>query len=105
VPDLGVYIKVQEANGDAEYRAISRQLVLCCVERRYAWRMLQSKTGVENKEYKARRSILGDVDAGRISKAELFARGEQLIRERLGDSGVLRQAERGIQPSGTARPA
>jgi pyruvate-ferredoxin/flavodoxin oxidoreductase len=82
VPDFGVYIKVQGSNGDAEYRAISRQLVLFCVERRKAWRMLQSKAGIENREYKAQRAVLADVDAGKISKDELFARAEELIKER-----------------------
>jgi hypothetical protein len=43
VPDFGVYITIQGANGDVEYRTISRQLVLFCVERRKAWRLLQSK--------------------------------------------------------------
>ena len=47
VPDFGVYIKVQGSNGDVEYRSLSRQLVLFCVERRKAWRMLQSKAGIE----------------------------------------------------------
>jgi pyruvate-ferredoxin/flavodoxin oxidoreductase len=92
VPDFGVYIKLQGTNGAAEYRAISRQLVLFCVERRKAWRMLQSKAGIENKEYKAQRSILADVDAGKVSKEELFARGEQLLKERL-------------RPTGSANPA
>jgi pyruvate-ferredoxin/flavodoxin oxidoreductase len=82
VPDFGVYIKVQGSNGDAEYRAISRQLVLFCVERRKAWRMLQSKAGIENREYKAQRAVLADVDAGKISKDELFAHAEDLIKER-----------------------
>jgi pyruvate-ferredoxin/flavodoxin oxidoreductase len=83
VPDFGVYIKVQGSNGDAEYRSISRQLVLFCVERRKAWRMLQSKAGIANREYQAQRSILADVDAGRIAKEELFARAEALMQERL----------------------
>jgi pyruvate-ferredoxin/flavodoxin oxidoreductase len=82
VPDFGVYIKIQGAN-DVEYRAISRQLVLFCVERRKAWRMLQSKAGLENREYKAQRAILADVDAGKISKDDLFARAEQLLKERM----------------------
>jgi pyruvate-ferredoxin/flavodoxin oxidoreductase len=82
VPDFGVYIKVQ-GEKDVEYRALSRQLVLFCVERRKAWRMLQSKAGLENREYKAQRSILSDVDAGRISKDDLFGRAEELMRERL----------------------
>ncbi|HET6278953.1 MAG TPA: hypothetical protein VFG08_09230, partial [Candidatus Polarisedimenticolia bacterium] len=78
-----VYVKIQGSNGDAEYRTISRQLVLFCVERRKAWRMLQSKAGIENREYRAQRAILADVDAGRLSKEELFARAEELLRERL----------------------
>jgi pyruvate-ferredoxin/flavodoxin oxidoreductase len=99
IPDFGVYIKVQGSNGDAEYRAISRQLVLFCVERRKAWRMLQSKAGIENREYKAQQSILADVDAGRISKEELFARGEQLLKERLQPSGSTHPAESGPHPA------
>jgi pyruvate-ferredoxin/flavodoxin oxidoreductase len=83
VPDFGVYIKVQGPNGEPEYRAISRQLVLFCVERRKAWRMLQSKAGIENREYEAQRSILADVDAGRLSKDELFARADELLKQRL----------------------
>jgi pyruvate-ferredoxin/flavodoxin oxidoreductase len=83
VPDFGVYIRVSGANGAIEYRSLSRQLVLFCVERRKAWRMLQSKAGIENREYKAQRSVLADVDAGRVSKEELFARGEELLRARI----------------------
>jgi len=79
VPDFGVYMKVQTPSGDQEYRAISRQLVLFCVERRKAWRMLQSKAGIGNREYQAQRAILADVDAGKISKEELFERGVELL--------------------------
>src|SRR5205085_11513474 len=93
VPDFGVYIKVQEANGKVEYRTLSRQLVLFCVERRKAWRMLQSKAGIENREYKAQRSVLADVDAGKISKDELFANAEKLLKERM------------PQPAGAHKPA
>ena len=93
VPDFGVYIKVQGAKGDAEYRAISRQLVLFCVERRKAWRMLQSKAAIVNKDYVAQRSILADVDAGKISREELFARGEELLRDRLQPASVAKPAE------------
>jgi pyruvate-ferredoxin/flavodoxin oxidoreductase len=92
VPDFGVFITVQGPKGEAEYRAISRQLVLFCVERRKAWRMLQSKAGIENKEYGAQRSLLADVDAGRIPKSDLFARGEQLLKERMHKSAALRAA-------------
>ena len=66
-----------------EYRALSRQLVMFCVERRKAWRMLQSKAGVVNKEYAAQKAILADVEAGKLPLDELFARGHELVREKL----------------------
>jgi pyruvate-ferredoxin/flavodoxin oxidoreductase len=84
VPDFGVYIQIQGANGKMEYRALSRQLVLFCVERRKAWRMLQSKAGIENKDYKAQKALLAEVDAGKISKDDFFARADEMMRERVG---------------------
>jgi len=98
VPDFGVYIEIPGAKEAVDYRAISRQLVLFCVERRKAWRMLQSKAGIVNKNYAAQRSILADVDAGKISKEELFARGEQLLRDRLQTAGVTNPAEQRPSP-------
>jgi pyruvate-ferredoxin/flavodoxin oxidoreductase len=83
VPDFGVYIKVQGEKGGIEYRSLSRQLVLFCVERRKAWRMLQSKAGIENREYKAQRALLADVDANKISKTDLFAHAELMLKERI----------------------
>jgi pyruvate-ferredoxin/flavodoxin oxidoreductase len=83
VPDFGVYIKVQGSNGAIEYRTLSRQLVLFCVERRKAWRMLQSKAGLENREYKGQRALLADVDAGKISKDDFFAHAQLMLKERM----------------------
>ncbi|HUK34834.1 MAG TPA: 2-oxoacid:acceptor oxidoreductase family protein [Vicinamibacterales bacterium] len=57
VPDFGVSIRIQGRSG-IEYRSISRQMVLFCVERRKAWRMLQSKAGIENRDYQAQREKL-----------------------------------------------
>jgi pyruvate-ferredoxin/flavodoxin oxidoreductase len=54
-----------------------------CVERRKAWRMLQSKAGIVNKEYAAQRAILADVDSGKLPLEELLTRGHELIKERL----------------------
>jgi pyruvate-ferredoxin/flavodoxin oxidoreductase len=65
VPNFGVYIKA-EINGKMKYYAVSRQMVLFAVERRKAWRMLQSKAGVVNKDYLAQKSLLKKVDAGEI---------------------------------------
>ena len=84
VPDFGVYIKTLPAKGDKPIlMKISRQLVLFCVERRKAWRLLQSKAGIENVEYLAHRTLLDDVDSGRLSKEELFDRAEELLEERI----------------------
>ncbi len=90
VPDFGVVMKVNGKDNMPEYRVLSRQLVLFCVERRKAWRLLQSKTGQVNQDYGAQRELLADVDGGRISKAELFARGPEMIEERI--SGAVEAA-------------
>jgi pyruvate-ferredoxin/flavodoxin oxidoreductase len=82
IPDFGVYIEY-EADGKTEYRALSRQMVMFCVERRKAWRMLQSKAGIVNREYQAQKAILAEVDAGKLTQEELFARGHEIVREKL----------------------
>jgi pyruvate-ferredoxin/flavodoxin oxidoreductase len=84
IPDFGVYITFEE-NGKTEYRALSRQLVMFCVERRKSWRMLQSKAGVVNKEYAAQKAILADVDAGKVSKEDFFAHAHEMVAEKLGN--------------------
>ena len=99
VPDFGVYIKVQGSNGAIEYRSLSRQLVLFCVERRKAWRMLQSKAGIENREYKAQRALLAEVDAGKISKDDFFAHAELMLKERLAANPAAAH-----KPAATAPP-
>jgi pyruvate-ferredoxin/flavodoxin oxidoreductase len=101
VPDFGVSIKVQGGNGHVEHRAISRQLVLFCVERRKAWRMLQSKAGIENREYKAQRALLAEVDAGRIPLEEFFAHADELLKARVGGPA----AAHGPAEPRTPRPA
>jgi hypothetical protein len=66
IPDFGVYIKHEQDGKTSLLRALSRQLVMFCVERRKAWRMLQSKAGIVNKEYQAQKAILAEVDAGKL---------------------------------------
>ena len=84
VPDFGVFIKTLPAKGNKPVMMkLSRQLVLFCVERRKAWRLLQSKVGIQNTEYGAQRAVLADVDAGIISKEDLFAGGEELLEQRV----------------------
>jgi pyruvate-ferredoxin/flavodoxin oxidoreductase len=102
VPDFGVYITVQGSNGDVEYRTLSRQLVLFCVERRKAWRMLQSKAGIENREYKAQRSLLADVDAGTIAREDFFAHADRLLKERLPATAAHKPPEPRSAPPASA---
>jgi pyruvate-ferredoxin/flavodoxin oxidoreductase len=91
IPDFGVTIAVSDEAGKMTHYAISRQLVMFCVERRKAWRMLQSKAGVVNKEYAAQRAILAEVDSGRLPLNEFLAHGHELLKERL-IGGVLVKA-------------
>jgi pyruvate-ferredoxin/flavodoxin oxidoreductase len=102
IPDFGVYIKVQESGGKIEYRALSRQLVMFCVERRKAWRMLQSKAGIENKDYKAQKAILADVDSGKISKEDFFAHAEEMMKARVGGPAAVPST--GAAPAPPAAP-
>ena len=90
IPDFGVYISWEE-DGKTEYRALSRQLVMFCVERRKAWRMLQSKAGIVNKEYAAQRTLLADVDSGKIPVDQFLASAREMLNEKLA-SGVLAKA-------------
>jgi pyruvate-ferredoxin/flavodoxin oxidoreductase len=83
IPDFGVYITVEEG-GKTTYYALSRQLVMFCTERRKAWRMLQSKAGVKNREYEAQKAILADLEKGVIKKEDFFAHAQEMIAEKLG---------------------
>ena len=82
VPDFGVFIKA-EVGGKMKHFAISRQMVLFAVERRKAWRMLQSKAGQENLDYQAQRALLAKVDKGDVSIEDLRARTRELYEAEL----------------------
>lgn len=56
-PNFGCFIKAEE-NGEMKHYAVSRQMILFAVERRKAWRMLQSKAGILNKDYLAQKEAL-----------------------------------------------
>ena len=78
VKNFGCYIKSEEA-GKMKFYAVTRQMVLFGVERRKAWRMLQSKAGVINKDYIAQKVFLAKLDKGEISLADTKARLRELI--------------------------
>lgn len=77
VTNFGCFIKA-EVNGKTRYYAVSRQMVLFAVERRKAWRMLQSKAGVANKDYAAQKAFLAKVDQGEIALADAKAQAADL---------------------------
>jgi pyruvate-ferredoxin/flavodoxin oxidoreductase len=78
VPNFGCYIKA-EINGKMKYFAVSRQMVLFAVERRKAWRMLQSKAGVANKDYQAQKALLSKLDKGELQLADVQAKTKELF--------------------------
>jgi pyruvate-ferredoxin/flavodoxin oxidoreductase len=78
VPDFEVYIEVEDRDGKVKAMAISRQLVLFCVERRKSWRMLQSKAGVTNVDYLAQTEALSSFDEDAVPMADRFIE----VRER-----------------------
>jgi pyruvate-ferredoxin/flavodoxin oxidoreductase len=82
VPNFEVYIKA-EIDGKMKYYAVSRQMVLFAVERRKAWRMLQSKAGVVNKDYLAQKSLLKKVDAGEVTLTDAQSRTRELFNAEL----------------------
>jgi hypothetical protein len=81
VPDFGVAISVENDRGGVDHLSLSRQMTLFCVERRKAWRLLQSHAGIENGDYQAQRALLAKVDAGEIPLDDLFDKGETLVKE------------------------
>ncbi len=79
VPNFGAFIKV-EVHGKVKHYAVSRQMVLFGVERRKAWRMLQSKAGVVNRDYLAQKAFLAKIDKGEISLADARSRTRELYQ-------------------------
>jgi pyruvate-ferredoxin/flavodoxin oxidoreductase len=62
-------------------------MVLFAVERRKAWRMLQSKAGIVNKDYLAQKSLLAKLEKGEISQADLQGKTRELFEKELAALG------------------
>jgi pyruvate-ferredoxin/flavodoxin oxidoreductase len=60
---------------------------LFSVERRKAWRMLQSKAGIASKDYQAQKALLRKVDAGELPLNELKSRTRELFQAELAALG------------------
>ena len=85
IPDFGSYIQVEGDAGKMRYVALSRQMVLYCVERRKAWRLLQSRGGIVNNDYKAQQALLKKVDSGEIELQDFLNRTKELFEAELAE--------------------
>ena len=56
--------------GEEKFHLLSRQMVIFCVERRKAWRMLQSRSGIENKDYLAQKELLKHINDGSLTREQ-----------------------------------
>ncbi len=74
IPDFEVYTTEYKDDGTTAYRTLSTQMVIFCVERRKAWRMLQSRAGIENKDYIAQKELLAKIDKGEISVKDFLSK-------------------------------
>ena len=96
IPDFGVYMGVENNSGRFSYMTLSRQMVLYCIERRKAWRLLQSKAGIVNLDYQAQRALLKKVDDGEISQEEFFDNAPQFFEEELDVLKAAAKAEKAV---------
>ena len=78
VEDFGVYLETDDENGKRTL-ALSRQMVLFCVERRKAWRLLQSRAGVTNLDYEAQRAVLTALDENPVAKDQVIDTARDLL--------------------------
>lgn len=73
IPDFGIYTLDHKDDGTTKYHIVSTQMVIFCVERRKAWRMLQSRAGIENKDYTAQKELLAKIDKGELTVNEFLS--------------------------------
>jgi pyruvate-ferredoxin/flavodoxin oxidoreductase len=81
VPRKGVYTMIESGDGGLIPTGLSRQMVLFTVERRKAWRMLQSKAGIVNYERIGQERMLREFDLGLIP-ADYFHANVRSIYEK-----------------------
>jgi len=82
VPDFGAFLRA-EVDGVVRCHAVSRQAVLFCVERRKAWRLLQSRAGIVNRDYAAQRAVLARAERDRVPVDGLRANAGAWFAEEL----------------------
>ncbi len=72
IPEMGVYTYEYKEDGSKRPHLLSRQMVLFCVERRKAWRMMQSRAGIVNSDYKAQQELIAKMDKGEITREDFL---------------------------------
>jgi pyruvate-ferredoxin/flavodoxin oxidoreductase len=78
IPDWGVYTVDYDDEGQPVYHTLSRQMVIFCVERRKAWRLMQSRCGIVNKDYQAQKERLARIDKGELAAADFTQAREEI---------------------------
>jgi pyruvate-ferredoxin/flavodoxin oxidoreductase len=73
IEDFGVYAVDFDDNGNEIYRSLSRQMVIYVVERRKAWRLLQSRAAVVNEDYLSQKALLAKIDKEGMTVEEAMA--------------------------------
>ncbi len=73
IQDFGVYTIDYDNEGNEVYHILSRQMVAFVVERRKAWRILQSRAGVVNKDYIEQRNLLSRMDKEGLSQNDILS--------------------------------
>jgi len=103
IPTFGVFIKAERVDGRIVHLSLSRQMVLFCVERRKSWRLLQSRSGIINREYQAQRSLLKKVDADEIVLDEFRISARTLFNAELNTPEDKAPAKRKPRPAVIAK--
>jgi len=70
IPNWGVYTIDYAEDGSPVYHILSRQMVIFNVERRKAWRILQSRVGTVNKDYEEQKELIKKIDKGALTVDE-----------------------------------
>ncbi len=79
VPVHGIYVYVvNQLTGKRTKMGISRHMVLFTVERRKNWRRLQSRSGIENKDYAAQKIMLERFAKNEIDSKDFFSKTREL---------------------------
>jgi pyruvate-ferredoxin/flavodoxin oxidoreductase len=101
-PDFAVYLTAEDDAGKPIHFTLSRQMVLFCVERRKAWRTMQSRAGQENIDYEAQKKLLAKVDGGQVALADFLAKSLELFEAELAPYLSAKPASASAQPAGAA---